>query len=521
MSENQTVKIFDTTLRDGEQSPGFSMNIAEKIEMAQQLARLGVDVMEAGFPITSQGDFDAVKAISEQVSGPVICGLARAVEKDIVRAGEALAPAKARRIHTFIATSKVHVETKLKMTRERVVQSAYDAVKLARTFTDDVEFSCEDAGRTDWDYIVEVLTAAIEAGATTLNIPDTVGYCVPEQFGGCIEYVKKNTPGIENCIISVHCHNDLGHAVANSIAGVRAGARQVECTINGIGERAGNTSLEEVVMMLHTRRDYFGLETNIKSSEIFRTSRMLSRITGIKVQPNKAIVGANAFAHEAGIHQDGMIKNRETYEIMRAEDVGWTGESMVMGKHSGRNALATRLEALGFENLSPEQVNDLYERFKALCDRKKEIYDEDLIALIEEGEYERAAAFRLDDLEVQSFMDQDAVVRVRLKMSDDQTRETTVKEGHGPVDTLYRALETLTEMNVQLVDYQIESITKGKDAQGRVKVIARIDGREVRGFGIDTDVIKASAEAYLNAVNRHLLMQAMAAEQEPSVGKQP
>ncbi len=338
MIDKNRVIIFDTTLRDGEQSPGFSMNLKEKLDMAHQLARLGVDVIEAGFPITSQGDFEAVGKIAAEVRGPVICGLARAVEKDIIRAGEALVAAPRKRIHTFIATSKVHVEKKLRMTPEQVIQNAYNAVKLARTFTEDVEFSCEDAGRTDWGYMVQVLTAAIEAGATTLNIPDTVGYTVPEQFGGCIAYAIKNTPGIDTCVVSVHCHNDLGFATANSLAGVKNGARQIECTINGIGERAGNTSLEEAVMMLRVRKDYFGVETGIKTEEIYRTSRLLSRITGIKVQPNKAVVGGNAFAHESGIHQDGMIKERTTYEIMRPEDVGWTGESMVMGKHSGRAA---------------------------------------------------------------------------------------------------------------------------------------------------------------------------------------
>jgi 2-isopropylmalate synthase len=396
--------VFDTTLRDGEQSPGFSMNLKEKLEMANQLSRLGVDVLEAGFPITSPGDFESVSEISKQVEGPVICALARTLEKDIVRAGEALVPAKRKRIHTFIATSKVHVEKKLRMTREQVIKSTYDAVKLACTFTPDVEFSCEDAGRTDWDYMIEVLTAAIEAGATTLNIPDTVGYCVPEQMAGCIKYLREKTPGIEKCIISMHCHNDLGMAVANSLAGVSAGARQVECTINGIGERAGNTSLEEIVMMLNTRKDYWGLETGIKTEEIYRTSRMLTRITGIKVQPNKAIVGANAFAHEAGIHQDGVIKERTTYEIMMPEHVGWVGDSMVMGKHSGRNALGRRLTALGYANLGKEELDRAYERFKQLCDLKKEVFDEDLLAIVEEEVLRTTARYHLADMRIDAAM---------------------------------------------------------------------------------------------------------------------
>ncbi|MEN6625081.1 MAG: 2-isopropylmalate synthase [Candidatus Sumerlaeia bacterium] len=505
MIDKNRVIIFDTTLRDGEQSPGFSMNLKEKLEMAHQLARLGVDVIEAGFPITSQGDFEAVSRIAAEVKGPVICGLARAVEKDIVRAGEALLEAPRRRIHTFIATSKVHVEKKLRMTREQVIENAYKAVRLARTYTDDVEFSCEDAGRTDWDYIVDVLTAAIEAGATTLNIPDTVGYTVPEQFGGCIAYVKSKTPGIDNCIISVHCHNDLGFATANSLAGVKNGARQIECTINGIGERAGNTSLEEAVMMLRTRRDYFGVETGIKTEEIYRTSRLLSRITGIKVQPNKAIVGGNAFAHESGIHQDGMIKERTTYEIMRPEDVGWTGDSMVMGKHSGRAALAKRLATLGF-NLGKEEIENAYARFKELCDKKKDIYDEDLIAIVEHEVLQSQPMWKLEDLEVQAQMKKPPMARVKVRCTDGVVREATCTEGDGQVDALYRALESIVSHDIKLMDYGIESVTGGKDALGRVKVRMTVDGREVRGIGVATDVIVASAQAWLSALNRYLLM---------------
>ena len=504
MTDRNRVIIFDTTLRDGEQSPGFSMNLKEKIEMAHQLARLGVDVLEAGFPITSDGDFDAVHAIATEVSGPTICALARAVEKDILRAGEALAPAARKRIHTFIATSKVHVEKKLRMTREQVIENAFNAVKLARSFTDDVEFSCEDAGRTDWDYIVAVLTAAIEAGATTLNIPNTVGYTVPEQFGGCIRHIIAQTPGIEKCVISVHCHNDLGHAVANSLAGVKAGARQVECTINGIGERAGNTSLEEVVMMLKVRKDYYGVETGINTKEIYRTSRLLSRITGIRVQPNKAVVGANAFAHEAGIHQDGIIKERTTYEIMHPEDVGWTGDTMVMGKHSGRAALAKRLEALGFK-LGKEEVDRAYDRFKQLCDKKKDIFDEDLIAIVEDEVLRAKPAWELVDLEVQAAMNTSPRVRVQVRASDGAVHEAECREGDGQVDALYRALESIVEHKVRLLEYAIESVTSGKDALGRVKVVLNIDGREARGIGINTDVIVASAQAWLGAINRHLL----------------
>ena len=485
------VIIFDTTLRDGEQSPGFSMNLKEKLEGAQQLARVGVDVIEAGFPITSQGDFDAVCMIGGEVTGPRICGLARAVEKDVIRAGEALSGCSKSRIHTFIATSEVH--------REK-------AVKLARTFTDDVEFSCEDAGRTDWGYMVDVLTAAIESGATTVNIPDTVGYCVPEQFGDCIRHVRDNTPGIGNCIISVHCHNDLGHAVANSLAGVRNGARQVECTINGIGERAGNTSLEEIAMMLKTRRDYFNLETGINTREIFRTSRLLTRITGIKVQPNKAVVGANAFAHEAGIHQDGMIKERTTYEIMHPEDVGWSGDSIVMGKHSGRNALAKRLGELGVVDIEIEELDRFYERFKGLCDLKKDVYDEDLLAIAEDELSRSSTAYKLVDLQIGSTLNGGPHVFVSVALNDDPPRESRNSNGDGLVDCLYRALDGVTDHTIKLLDYSIDSVTKGKDALGRVKVNMLVDGQEIRGIAVDTDVITASGRAYLNSINRYLVL---------------
>ena len=391
------------------------------------------------------------------------------------------------------------------MSREKVIETAYNAVKLATSFTDDVEFSCEDAGRTDWDYMVEVLTAAIEAGATTLNIPDTVGFCVPEQFGDCIRALRERTPGIENCIISVHCHNDLGHATANSLAGVKAGARQIECTINGIGERAGNTSLEEVVMMLRVRRDYFGVDSTINAEEIYRASRLLSRITGQRVQANKAIVGANAFAHEAGIHQDGMIKERTTYEIMRPEDVGWTGESMVMGKHSGRNALARRMEELGIRGLGPDDISRVWDRFKDLCDLKKIVYDEDLLALVEDEVARSAATYQLEDLDARARMNDGIHVRVRVRCGPGDVREAACEEGDGQVDALYRALDTISDHAIRLLDYGIESVTSGKDAQGRVNVLMSIDGQEIRGVGLATDVIVASAHAYLNALNRFLM----------------
>ena len=508
------VIIFDTTLRDGEQSPGFSMNIKEKLEMAQQLARLGVDVMEAGFPITSPGDFEAVNLIAREVRGPVICGLARTLEKDVRRAGEALEPAARKRIHTFIATSKVHVEKKLRMSREQVIDTATNAIRIAREYTDDVEFSCEDAGRTDWDYIVSVVTAAIQAGATTINIPDTVGFCVPEQFGNCIRYIREHTPGIENVIISVHCHNDLGHAVPNSLAGVIAGARQIECTINGIGERAGNTSLEEAVMMLHVRSDYFGLKTHINSEEIYRTSRLLSRITGIKVQPNKAIVGANAFAHEAGIHQDGMIKDRTTYEIFVPESVGWIGESLVMGKHSGRAALAQRLEQLGYGGLSQENITRAYDRFKALCDAKKEVYDEDLMAIVEDEVLHATATYKLIDLETSIKFGRKPQVRVKIAVAGEE-REAQGESGDGPIDALYHALGTIVGHNVEVTDFVMEAVTGGADALGRVKVVLNVDGERVRGIGLATDTIVAAVQAYLAALNRYRVFKDIKATAEP------
>ncbi len=498
------VVIFDTTLRDGEQSPGATMNIKEKVEVALQLARLGVDVIEAGFPISSQGDFEAVQAIAREVEGPTICGLARANKPDVARAGEAIAPARRRRVHTFIATSDIHIEKKLRMTRATVREAAIEAVRLARTFTEDVEFSCEDASRSDWDYLVQVYQAAIEAGATTINVPDTVGYAVPEQYGALIRYLRENIRGVERAVVSVHCHNDLGMAVANSLAGVMQGARQIECTINGIGERAGNTSLEEVVMALRTRKDYYGLRTGIRTREIYRTSRLVSRITGIRVQPNKAIVGANAFAHEAGIHQDGVIKERRTYEIMKPEDVGWTGESMVMGKHSGSNAFGQRLFAMGFTHLNPEEIHRAFRRFKDLCDVKKDIYDEDIYAIVEDELAQGTPTYQLDALTVTTSTK--GAPRAELTVGKgEETFGVVVEEGDGPIDALFKGLERLIDLNIRLLEYSLEAVTAGKDAQGRVNVRLEIQGREVRGQGVHTDITVASVNAYLNAVNRYLI----------------
>jgi 2-isopropylmalate synthase len=499
MKEDRVI-IFDTTLRDGEQSPGCSMNLQEKLEVARQLARMNVDIIEAGFPISSPGDFESVQSIAKEVEGPIICGLARTLEKDIVRAGEALAPAARRRIHTFIATSDVHVGKKLRMSREKVIQIAVDAVKLAKTFTDDVEFSPEDAGRTGIDYMIEICLATVEAGATTLNIPDTVGYCAPQQYGERIAQLAEALPKDKGIVISAHCHNDLGLAVANSLAGVVNGARQIECTINGIGERAGNCSLEEAVMNLRVRHDYYGVDTAIKTEEIFRASRLVTQVTGSRVQANKAIVGANAFAHEAGIHQDGVLKERTTYEIMLPSDVGWIGESLVMGKHSGRHAFTARIESLGFVDLTSEQLDRAFDRFKILCDQKKEVYDDDLAAIVEDEMMRVPSAYTLDFLEAQSGTETQPHCKVRI-VKDGDAREAEAV-GDGPVDAAFLAIEKAVGIESKLVEYNIEAVTSGKDAQGRVNVVIVSGGRTARGTGASTDVIVASARAFLNAANR-------------------
>lgn len=496
------VIVFDTTLRDGEQCPGATMNPREKMEIAHQLARLGVDVIEAGFPISSVGDFDSVQAIASEVKGPTICGLARAVEKDIVRAGEALAPADKRRIHVFIATSQIHLEKKLRKSKEDVIKTAVDSIQLARTFTPDVEFSCEDAGRSDRDYLVEIVTAAIGAGATTINLPDTVGYTMPWQFGETIAYVINNVPNAKDAIFSVHCHNDLGLAVANSLAGLRAGARQVECTINGIGERAGNASLEEIVMALTVRGDDLGLTTGINTQEIYRTSKMVSTISGLKVQRNKAIVGANAFAHESGIHQDGMLKARDTYEIMRPEDVGWTGESMVLGKHSGRHAFKTRLAELGYDHLSEDDVNAAFEKFKQLCDKKKEIFDEDLYAIVDEQtDRVKDEAFALSYMGVSTGTGSIPTATVRVNQRGNELVQAGV--GEGPLDALFKTIQDASGVSARLKEYSLEAITGGMDALGQVSVTVEIDGDTIKARGASTDVLEASGLAFMNAINKY------------------
>ncbi|MCG3196940.1 MAG: 2-isopropylmalate synthase [bacterium] len=500
--DNKRVYIFDTTLRDGEQSPGASLNVSEKLEIAQVLAELGVDIIEAGFPISSEGDFEAVKTIAERVEGPVICGLARALPKDIDRCWEAIRSNPRPRIHTFIATSQVHLEKKLRKSPAEVIELAVEAVKRARGYCENVEFSTEDAARSDRDYICEIIERCIAAGATTINIPDTVGYSNPWEYGGLIEYVFAKAPNVHDAVISVHCHNDLGLAVANSLAAVRAGARQVECTINGIGERAGNTSLEEFVMNLATRHGFFGFHTGIRTEKIFRASRMVSNFTGIVVQPNKAVVGANAFAHEAGIHQDGMIKDKSTYEIMTPESVGWRGQSLVMGKHSGRNAFTKRLQELGF-SLSPEQVERAFEEFKELADLKKDVFDEDLEAIairVQNLEPEVGAeTFSLEYLQTVTSLRERPRAVVSLRCGEEVLDGTAT--GDGPVDAVCNAIRKITGTPSRMVDYRIAAITGGTDAQGSVSLtLEEVPFRSV-GRASGPDIIVASAEAYIMALN--------------------
>ncbi|PPD05700.1 MAG: 2-isopropylmalate synthase [Methylobacter sp.] len=493
--------IFDTTLRDGEQSPGASMTREEKIRIAKALERLKVDVIEAGFPAASIGDFESVQAVAGVIKDSTVCGLARALDKDIDRAGAALKPAQRARIHTFIATSPIHMQMKLRMQPEQVIEHAVKAVKRARQFTDDVEFSPEDAGRSEEDFLCRILEAVIDAGATTLNIPDTVGYSIPQQFGNTIANLLKRIPNSDKAVFSVHCHNDLGLAVANSLSAVMNGARQVECTINGLGERAGNAALEEIVMAVQTRQDIFNCQTRIDTREIVACSKLVSTITGFPVQPNKAIVGINAFAHESGIHQDGVLKSRETYEIMRAEDVGWSANRMVLGKHSGRNAFKSRMNALGFEFNSEEELNDAFFRFKQLADKKHDIFDEDLQALISEAGFEAEDEYvKLIALKVCSETGEVPNATVTLRV--DNQEMTGNSFGGGAVDASLKAIEKLVNTKASLVLYSVNNITNGTDAQGEVTVRLEKAGRIVNGLGADTDIVIASAKAYINAVNR-------------------
>ncbi len=493
--------IFDTTLRDGEQSPGASMTKDEKVRIAKSLERMRVDVIEAGFPRASKGDFDAVQAVAREIKESTVCALARALDADIDTAGEALKEASSSRIHTFIATSPIHMEKKLRMTPDQVVEQAVKAVKRARNWTGDVEFSPEDAGRSELDFLCRVIEQVIDAGATTINIPDTVGYNVPQQFGELIKNLILRIPNADKAVFSVHCHNDLGLAVANSLSAVMNGARQVECTINGLGERAGNAALEEVVMGIRTRQDLFTCDTDIDATRIVSTSRLVSSITGFAVQPNKAIVGANAFAHESGIHQDGVLKNRETYEIMRAEDVGWSANRMVMGKHSGRNAFRTRMQELGISFESEEQLNVTFACFKDLADKKHEIYDEDLQSLVAES---KSAAvneqFKLVSMKVCSETGEVPVAALTITVNG--VEQQGQAEGSGPVDAAFKAVESVVNSQTELQLYSVNSITSGTDAQGEVTVRLEKGGRIVNGQGADVDIVTASVKAYLNALNK-------------------
>lgn len=499
MSTNQLI-IFDTTLRDGEQSPGASMTRNEKLRIAKALEKMKVDVIEAGFAIASPDDFEAVKAIAEAVTDSTVCSLARALDKDIDRAAEALKNARSARIHTFIATSPIHMQYKLQMKPDQVVEQAIRAVKRARQYTDNVEFSCEDAGRSEIDFLCRIIEAAIDAGAGTINIPDTVGYAIPEQFGHTIKTLLERIPNAHKAIFSVHCHNDLGLAVANSLSAVANGARQVECTINGLGERAGNAALEEIVMAVRTRQDLFGISTGIDTTQIVPASRLVSTITGFPVQPNKAIVGANAFAHESGIHQDGVIKHRETYEIMRAQDVGWHNNSLVLGKHSGRNAFRTRLAELGHTFESETQLNEAFARFKELADKKHEIFDEDLHALVTDSLISSDnEKFKLVCMSVCS--ETGVTPLSKLTLSVDGSEVTAEAEGSGPVDATYKAIEKVVNSGANLKLYSVNAITSGTDSQGEVTVRLESGGRIVNGLGSDTDIVIASAKAYINGLN--------------------
>ena len=493
--------IFDTTLRDGEQSPGASMNVEEKVRIASALDNMRVDIVEAGFPIASRGDFEAVRQVAETLKHSRVCALARALEKDIECARQALEKAAASRIHTFIATSPIHMRTKLRMQPQQVLDQAVMAVRLARRHTDDVEFSPEDAGRSDLDFLCRVVEAVINAGASVINIPDTVGYTLPDDFGRLLGQLIEKVPNSDKAIFSVHCHNDLGLAVANSLSAVLHGARQVECTINGLGERAGNAALEEIVMTVRTRRDRFSCETTVDATQIVPVSRLVSGITGFPVQPNKAIVGANAFAHESGIHQDGVLKHRETYEIMLARDVGWRENRIVLGKHSGRNALRSRLNDLGI-TYDDEIMNKVFARFKDLADKKHEIYDEDLQALVSEFVSKDSGHYRLVSMEVTSKTGKTPQARVVMRIQGEELQ--TDAPGGGPVDAVFKAIEKLADSGSSLLLYSVNNITTGTDSQGEVTVRLRRNDSVVNGLGADTDIIVASAKAYVNALNKLL-----------------
>ncbi|HEX9019830.1 MAG TPA: 2-isopropylmalate synthase [Nitrospirota bacterium] len=494
------IRIFDTTLRDGEQSPGASMNTAEKIEIARQLVRLGVDVIEAGFPVSSPGDFESVRRIGEEAGdAAVVCGLTRAVARDIEVAADALKTAKRPRIHTGIGVSESHLRHKLKISRDEAVERAVAAVKLARSFVGDVEFYAEDAGRAEPAFLYRMVEAVVKAGATVVNIPDTTGYTYPEEYGALIRGIRENVPGVEAVTISVHCHNDLGMATANALAGVRNGAGQIECTVNGIGERAGNTALEEVVMALRQRREYFGVDTNINTKEIIRTSRLVSSITGVVIQPNKAIVGANAFAHSSGIHQDGVLKERSTYEIIDPADVGAGGSSIVLTARSGRHALRHRIAELG-SDLPEAEFEKVYEAFLGLADKKKEVYDEDIEALISDKVKHIAEVYALKSLHAESGTGTTPTAAVEMQVEGKTVKQTG--HGDGPVDAVLRTIAAITGTKSRLDAYLVKGITGGTDALGEVTVKVEEGGKKVAGHGADTDIIVASAKAYVNALNK-------------------
>jgi 2-isopropylmalate synthase len=502
-TEVTPIRIFDTTLRDGEQSPGATLNLHEKIEIARHLEAMGVDVIEAGFPITSQGDFEAVRAISQELERAVVCGLARCVPRDIDRAGEALKEASNTRIHVFCATSKIHLEHKLNKAIGEIIKLSEASIKQALQYTDNVEFSPEDGSRTELNVLVDITAAAIEAGATTINIPDTVGYAVPAEYGYIFKHMREQIPAIDekNIYLSSHCHNDLGLAVANSLAAMQNGAKQIECTINGIGERAGNASLEEVIMALKTRKDYYSqYTTNINASKLFPLSRMVSTMTGLSVQRNKAIVGENAFAHEAGIHQDGMLKNRDTYEIMNPRDVGLPESKLVLGKHSGRHAFRDRIDAMGYA-VDDETLEKAFEAFKALADKKKNVYDEDIEALLDQQMQDERQLWELERFQVTAGTGSLPTATVVLRDSaGNQAMDAAT--GDGPIDAVYSAIQRITGVTIELVDFDMRSVTGGKDAQGEASVQVRHHDRTVRGRGLSTDVVEAAAKAYLSAINR-------------------
>lgn len=508
--EQNRVYFFDTTLRDGEQTPGVSLQTPEKIEIAKGLVRLGIDVIEAGFPAASPGDFEAVQTIAREVKGTTICGLARANEKDVQKVADALKDAERSRLHVFIATSEIHMKYKLKMTRQEVLDRVESILEFAKGKFDEIEFSGEDAARTDLDFLCEVFGVAIAGGATIINVPDTVGYMNPNEFGDKIRYIKEHTSGIENAIISVHCHDDLGLANANTLAAIKAGARQVEGTINGLGERAGNVAIEEVVMALKTRHDYFDdLQVNIDTKQFTKVSKLVSRLTGVVVPPNKAIVGSNAFAHESGIHQHGMMSNPETYEIMTPESVGAEKTDLVLGKHSGRHAFADHLTKLGFQSFTEEKINDLFGKFKELADRKKQVYDDDIVALVVDNLHHKKA-FELVAQYYKLGEKGYAYADVRLMTPEGEKADAAV--GDGPVDASLKAVERVVGLPISLKDYQIRAITAGKDALGEATLKVEYNGRLYHGRGISTDIVKSSVNAYINAVNSVFL--AMELEQQ-------